>query len=68
MLLGRGVEMDFLLDYRATATEAEIFWDLPEDATLENQYIVLADGKEVARTGKDTYITYRSFAGAGIRY
>ena len=33
-------DFDFLLDYRATDAEAEIFWDLPMDATLEDKYIV----------------------------
>ena len=33
------------MDFRATAHEAEIFWDLPEDATKEYSYSVIADGE-----------------------
>ncbi len=46
-------EFDFLLDYRATDTEAEIFWDMPLDATMDCRYLCIINGnlyKEINKT------------------
>jgi polygalacturonase len=45
-------DFDFMLDYRATDTEAEIFWDLPLDATLDCRYIVNINGEKSREVGK----------------
>ncbi|MBQ6589857.1 MAG: glycoside hydrolase family 28 protein [Butyrivibrio sp.] len=47
------MNFDFLLDYRATDTEAEIFWDMPLDADLSATYQFLINGslyKEIDKT------------------
>ena len=49
---------EFLMDFRATASEAEVFWDLPEDATKEFSYSILADGEPVGDTDK-THFTLK---------
>ncbi len=49
------MKLDFLLDYRATDTEAEIFWDLPEDADKSTEYDVLVNGKSAGKTNKTHY-------------
>ncbi len=46
------MEFEFLLDYRASDTFAEIFWDLPLDATTEWKYALMKDDVEVGRTDK----------------
>ena len=46
------------MDFRATASEAEVFWDLPEDATKEYSYSVIADGEPVGDTDK-THFTLK---------
>lgn len=46
------------MDFRATASEAEVFWDLPEDATKEFSYSILADGEPVGDTDK-THFTLK---------
>ncbi|MCR5108483.1 MAG: glycoside hydrolase family 28 protein [Lachnospiraceae bacterium] len=43
---------EFLLDFRATDTEAEIFWDLPENATSETSYDIIKDGIKIDSTNK----------------
>ena len=43
------MEFEFLLDYRALDTEAEIFWDLPLDAEPSCEYIVYLDEKQAGR-------------------
>ena len=53
------MNFDFLLDYRAADTFAEIFWDLPLDATPSCEYILEKDGSEIGRTNK----THFSLAG-----
>ena len=50
-------DFDFLLDYRATATEAEVFWDMPLDATKETIYEVLVDGSVTLEVSK-THISF----------
>ncbi len=49
------MDFKFLLDYRTSDTFAEIFWDLPLDATPSCCYILLKDGVE---TGKCTHTHY----------
>ncbi len=38
------MDFEFLLDYRATDTEAEVFWDLPLDATPNCKYEICING------------------------
>lgn len=45
----------FLLDYRASDTFAEIFWDLPLDADPACSYILVKDGAEVGRSSHTHY-------------
>lgn len=47
------MDFDFLLDYRATDTEAEVFWDMPLDADLSCKYLCFVNGslyKEINKT------------------
>ena len=47
------MDFDFLLDYRATDSEAEVFWDMPLDADLSCRYLCLINGslyKEITKT------------------
>ncbi len=47
------MDSDFLLDYRATDSEAEVFWDMPLDADLSCRYLCLINGslyKEITKT------------------
>ena len=46
------MEFEFLLDYRALDTEAEIFWDLPLDADPNSEYTIRCNGKVVGKTHK----------------
>jgi polygalacturonase len=57
------MEFEFLLDYRALDTEAEIFWDMPLDANLTSEYTILCDGKTVGSTNK-THFTLRDLVPA----
>ena len=41
---------EFLMDYRAAATEAEIFWDLPKDAHPGCSYRIMLDGKVIGES------------------
>ena len=50
-------DFDFLLDYRATATEAEVFWDMPLYANKETVYEVLVDGLATSEVSK-THISF----------
>ena len=43
---------DFLLDFRALDTEAEIFWDLPLDADPSCKYLIFIEEKQVGETNK----------------
>lgn len=43
------MDFEFLLDYRTSDTFAEVFWDLPLDATPSCSYILLKDGVETAK-------------------
>ena len=53
-------DFDFLLDYRATDTEAEIFWDLPLDADPDCEYLVVNNSAdETIKTRK----THASLSG-----
>lgn len=38
------MDFEFLLDYRTTDTEAEIFWDMPLEATPGSRYLVNLNG------------------------
>ena len=38
---------EFMMDFRATASEAEVFWDLPMEANPDFSYQVILDGIEV---------------------
>ncbi len=49
---------DFLLDYRATDSEAEVFWDLPEYADKDSIYTILIAGKKAGETLK-THFTLK---------
>ena len=48
---------DFLLDYRTADTEAEIFWDLPLDATPDNKYIVVNSTTNETITVDKTHVS-----------
>ncbi len=50
------MKLEFLLDYRATDKEAEIFWDLPKDGNPRCSYTILSDGK-LAGTSEKTHFT-----------
>ncbi len=39
------MKLNFLLDYRSTDTEAEVFWDLPGDAGPRTIYNVMVNGQ-----------------------
>ncbi len=49
-------DFDFLLDYRATDNDAEIFWDLPLDATPDCEYSCFVNDTLYGQT-KKTHIT-----------
>ncbi len=49
------MNFDFLLDYRCTDTEAEIFWDMPLDATKDSIYHINLNGSEIATIAKTHY-------------
>jgi len=52
---------EFLLDYRATGSEAEIFWDLPDGADMRCSYRIHVDGKFAGGTGK-THFTLKGLS------
>ncbi len=46
------MEFEFLLDYRALDTEAEIFWDLPLDADPSCEYLIYLGEKQIGTSSK----------------
>ena len=49
------MEFDFLLDYRSFDTSAEVFWDLPLNATSYSVYHIYLDGVKKAEVCKTHY-------------
>ena len=49
------MDFEFLLDYRASDTFAEIFWDLPLDADPSCSYVLLKDGVEIGHSSHTHY-------------
>lgn len=49
------MKREFLMDYRATDTEAEVFWDLPEDADSHSTYSIILNGDTIGTTNKTHY-------------
>ncbi|MBE5841167.1 MAG: glycoside hydrolase family 28 protein [Butyrivibrio sp.] len=48
-------DFEFLIDYRATDTEAEIFWDLPLDADPDCEYLVVNNSADETIKTKKTH-------------
>ncbi len=55
------MEFEFLLDYRALDTEAEIFWDLPLDADPSSTYFIFCNGEKIGETHK-THFTLKQLS------
>lgn len=52
------MNFDFLIDYRTTDTTAEVFWDMPLEATVGSRYLFNLDGKNIATLEK-THISLK---------
>ena len=49
------MNFEFMIDYRATANEAELFWDLPLEASPDSFYHIFLDRKECGCVNKTHY-------------
>ena len=51
------IDFDFLIDYRVGDTFAEVFWDMPLDATPGCSYLVVNNTTSESLTVKKTHVS-----------